>query len=134
MRQSCKQNLWNNYLVLLYITHIYYTNGTSGNDPGVLFLFVGGILMSKMDTFVCTLCRELQPLREQTVFDHQALCENCLNEKTTFCICCGKRIWVDAQERIASPNMSARYPLGDTLRENPYCPHCFLERQILGKD
>lgn len=90
--------------------------------------------MDDTGVYFCSLCGELQPLREQTVFDHQALCENCLNEKTTFCICCEKRIWADAQEKSVSLNMSARYPRGDTLRASPYCPHCFRALQILGKE
>ena len=65
------------------------------------------------ETFTCTCCRGEHPLAERTEFNGQALCPDCLAERTILCRDCGRRIWADDNEGS---------------EDHPLCQHCYERR------
>ena len=55
-----------------------------------------------METFTCDHCGAEFPFGEQTVFDEQMLCADCLEQLTAVCDRCGERIWSDDSEGDSS--------------------------------
>lgn len=68
----------------------------------------------------CDACGQSFPLGQLTDFDGSLLCSGCLESGTTFCSCCGARIWTDDNAG------DGETPLCQSCYDRSYitCTHC----------